>query len=79
MTHTRDTWPTFSEELTRKSAGTLDKWMSMYDRGKISARELFILVDGLWDAVSGLVETDFLRTLEAIHQELRMGARKEAA
>lgn len=66
-----DEWPSFADELTRKSAQTLDRWLERFDRNKITKRELFVLVDALWDCTSGLAHEDFLRTLEAIHKELR--------
>lgn len=68
---TNDDWPALSDELTRKGAQALEKWLAKHTEGKISDRELYIVVDALWDTMAGLCERTFLRTLEAIHQELR--------
>jgi hypothetical protein len=75
-----DDWPALTEELTRKGAQALEKWLAKHDEGKITDRELYIVVDALWDTMSGLCERAFLRTLEAIHQELRTknGKRKRS-
>lgn len=71
MSATADDWPSYADELTRKASEVLDRWITRHEAGKITKRELFILTDGLWDTISGLAHEDFVRTLEALHQELR--------
>lgn len=71
-----DQWPSFAEELTRKGSAALDKWVTAYEAGKISDRELFILADGLWDTMSGLCDGEFLRILEQIIADIREKGKK---
>lgn len=66
-----DDWPTFSEELTRKGSEQLAKWVTAYEAGKITDRELFLIANALWDTVSGLADKDLLRNLEQVIQEIR--------
>jgi hypothetical protein len=68
-----DKWPSFGEELGRKALTTLEKWMQRYDDGKINKRELYVLVDGLYDTVSGLAPRDDCAVIEAVHLEIRSG------
>lgn len=63
-------WREFNAELSRKTTATLQSWVVRHTAGQIKDRELYILVSALWDTVSGLVEGEILRTLEAIHKEL---------
>lgn len=72
-------WPSLSDELSRKVTETVAKWIERVDEGGAKKRDLFVLVDGLWDACSGLVHKDVLRMLEAIHEELRQQARRRKA
>ncbi|SCW95950.1 hypothetical protein [Ancylobacter rudongensis] len=66
-----DDWPSHAEELGRKSLEVLEKWMKAYNAGKITRRELYILVSGLYDAISGLAPNADLDVIGAVHQELR--------
>ena len=66
-----DNWPTFSDELTRKGSEQLAKWVSAYEAGKITDRELFIVANALWDTVSGLADKALLRNLEQVIEEIR--------
>lgn len=66
-----DNWPTFSEELTRKGSDQLAKWVSAYEAGRITDRELFIVANAIWDTVSGLADNDLLRNLEQVIEEIR--------
>lgn len=76
MAHITDTdkWPSFAEELGRKAITTLEKWLLRYDAGKITRRELYVLVDGLHDTCSGLVPRSDLEVLEKIHKGIRSGS-----
>lgn len=66
-----DTWPSFADELGRKSLDVVSKWVNAYERGRISRRELFILVDGVYDAISGLAKREDLDVIEQLHEEIR--------
>lgn len=70
-----DNWPTYAAELTRKGALTLAKWSDRRAAGKITDRDLYIVIDTLWDTMSGLCEAEFLRTLEELMKELRDGTK----
>ena len=70
-----DNWPSFSEEIGRKSLETVERWMAAHNAGKITRRELFILVSGIYDTISGLAPRDVLDTLAAIHTEIRASAK----
>lgn len=66
-----DDWPTLSSELSRKALEVLDKWMKKYDAGKISRREFYILISGLYDTVSGIAHEDVRNILTEIEKDLR--------
>lgn len=68
-----DDWPSYAEELGRKTTEVIDKWVKARSAGRISNRELFILVSGLNDATSGLVPRDVSDLLAALHEECRHG------
>lgn len=72
-----DDWPSHHAELTRKGFATLNKWAKAYAAGKITSRELYILVDGMWDTVSGLCAEELQRALEAVHEEIRRNAARK--
>jgi hypothetical protein len=66
-----DDWPGHVEELTRKTAQTLDKWSKAYDCKAISKREFYIMVSALYDTTSGLIEKPLSDMLADIHKDLR--------
>lgn len=72
MSEERDTdnWPSFSDELSRKAMETLAKWADRVERGKATKRDLFVVVDSMWDVVSGLANEQDLRLIEAVHKEI---------
>lgn len=72
-----DKWPSFSDELTRKGMTVLDKWMKRVDAGTAKARDLFIVADVLWEAMSGLAHEAELRILEEVLREIRAEAEKK--
>lgn len=78
MGHVTDTdnWPSFGEELGRKALETVEKWMQRHDAGQIRARELYILVDGLYDTISGLAPKEVCNVIADLHQEIRKSAKK---
>jgi adenylate kinase len=75
-----DNWPSHRDELTTKLSATTEKWVKAHSAGKITDRELYIVVDALWDTCSGMTQEIPLRILERIHKDLRKQneARKRA-
>lgn len=66
-----DDWPQHVEELGRKTTEVLDRWSRLYNAGKITKREFYILVSGLYDATSGLIPKDLMDLMADIHKDLR--------
>ncbi len=64
-------WATHTEELTRKTAGVLGRWSKLYDAGKLSKREYFIILTVIYDTTSGLIARDLMRLIERLDAELR--------
>lgn len=72
-------WPEHHEELGRKTMTVLHQWTERYEAGKITLREYYILVSGLYDATSGLMDREFSELLANIHRDLRRTANPTAA
>lgn len=70
--HDTDSWPTFAEEIGRKTTEILEKRMKQYEEDKITLRELFLLVNDLYDATSGLAPRDVSDMLADIHRDLKV-------
>ena len=68
-------WPSFADELGRKSAEVVERWMTAHNAGKISLKELYLIVNALYDATSGLVPRDVSSMLATIEKELRIEAK----
>jgi len=68
-------WQLYNEALSRKVTDQLALWVQRHADGVIRDRELFLIVTTLWESISGLVDADVLRMLEAIHEELRNKAK----
>lgn len=66
-----ENWPSFSEELSRKGGAQLAKWVTAFEAGKITDRELFLIANAIWDTVSGLADSTLLRNLEQVIDEIR--------
>lgn len=64
-------WPSFNEELTRKTTEVLARWTDKYESGKITKREYYVLVNALWDVTSGLCDNQLSHLLAAIEKDLR--------
>jgi hypothetical protein len=79
MTVASDDWPSHTAELNRKTTDTLNAWVRRFDAGKITRRELFVLVSGLYDATSGLVAKEISDMMADIHAELRKPSADPAA
>lgn len=74
-----DNWPTFAEELGRKTSSELEKWTVAYEAEKITLREFYLIVSTLYDATSGLAPRDISNLLADVHQFLRVKAKRKKA
>lgn len=70
MTDTDD-WPSFAEELGRKTTEQLEKWTAKFEDGKLNRREYFVVVSALYDATSGIIDKSISDLLADIHRDLR--------
>jgi len=64
-------WLSFNEELSRKTAATVKRWVAAHNSGVISKRELFICLNGIYDSVSGLIEKDLMDLIADILKDLK--------
>lgn len=74
-----DNWPSFADELGRKTADVLDRWMTAYESGKISLKELYLIVNAIYDTTSGLAPREISDLLADTEKELRDESRKRKA
>jgi hypothetical protein len=70
-------WVSFNSELTRKVYDQVTKYMTAFENDKIDAVTFYRIINVLWDTTAGLVEAECLRSLEAIHAELRQTIARE--
>ncbi|PZR92033.1 MAG: hypothetical protein DI537_14500 [Stutzerimonas stutzeri] len=66
-----DDWPSFAQELGRKTTEQLEKWSRAFEAGKITWLAYYVLVSGLYDATSGIIPKDVSDLLADIHRDLR--------
>ncbi|AMB48340.1 hypothetical protein [Methylobacterium sp. AMS5] len=64
-------WATMKDEITRKALGTLADAQLRFSDGQITGRELWCIVDGIYDTVSGLVDWDIAQLIYRARQELK--------
>ena len=69
-------WPEHSQELGRKSLDQIDKWARNFSKGKITARELYLITSAIYDATSGLMKLDDSEVIAAVNAEALIEARK---
>ena len=55
--------PTLEEELNRKAWETLDDLLRRHDQGKITQAQFDLALDVLFNALSGLVDREFVKVL----------------
>lgn len=73
-------WPSFADELGRKTSEVLAKWTTAYDAGKITIKEYYLVIVSLYDSTSGLMPRELSDLLANIEKELRdEAARRKAA
>lgn len=65
-------WPTLGEELGRKALEGLDRRIRQHAAGTISDRELWLAVDSLYDAITGLVDWDVANVLYQVREGLKL-------
>lgn len=70
-------WPTCAEELTRKALDKLHEAVWRHTRKMISARELFLVSDTLYDACIGLTPHDVTDVIYKVRQAAIATARSE--
>lgn len=63
-------WPTLGQELGRKALEGLDRRIRQHAAGKITDRELWLTVDSLYDAITGLVDWDVANVLYQVRESL---------
>jgi hypothetical protein len=59
-------WPELGAELGRKSLETVDRFLHLYNEGKLSERELWIVCDAVYDCMSGLAPWEDAKVIYAI-------------
>lgn len=74
-----DNWPSFAEELGRKSASVIERWMKLYDAGRLTLKEFYLIVNAVYDTTSGLAPRDISDMLARIEKELRDEASRRKA
>ena len=72
---TSDDWPSFSDELSRKTSEQLALWLERYDTGVIKLSTALSVVSALYDATSGLVHKDLLDLMADVHKDLLEAAK----
>ena len=66
-------WASIQDELARKSLGKLADAVCLFEDGKITARELWLVCDTLYDIVSGIVDwNDCANVIYAVRQSLNL-------
>lgn len=80
MTYQDDTekWPSFAEELGRKGLTALQKYVELYEKGKLTIRELYIVTDVLFDTMSGLADWSACDLIAQINEDIRQDVRRRA-
>lgn len=75
-----ENWPSFADEIGRKVTEILEKRLKQYEEGKLTFREIYLIVSDLYDATSGLAPVEVSNMLADIHAGLRIEQkRKEIA
>jgi len=59
-----DQLPSAEEELGRKAMDELSRIIHLYEVGRITHREMNLMLDTLWECVSGLTDSDWRELIE---------------
>lgn len=66
-------WPELSAELSRKALTVIsDSAHKHLVDGELSARELRLIVDAVYDTVSGLIDWDAANVIYAVRKDLEL-------
>lgn len=66
-------WPELQEELSRKALEVLNKRVHEHlVEAKLSERELRLVVDSVYDTISGLVPWDVAEIVYAVRKDLEL-------
>ena len=63
-------WPELAEELGRKAIENLNGYMTKFEAGEISQRELWLVSDAIYDTITGLASWEDAKIIYAIRQSL---------
>jgi hypothetical protein len=63
-------WVAFNSVLSKKTSEQLMKWIDYYEREIISRSAIISVVSALYDATSGLVDSDLSKLIADIHQDI---------
>lgn len=74
-----DNWPTFAGELGRKAMTQFQRWAELNAAGKITDRELYVVLDTLYETTVGLIPMDQVDLIVEALTELREEARRRRA
>ncbi|MBP2498375.1 hypothetical protein ABID82_005061 [Methylobacterium sp. PvP062] len=69
-------WPTMREELTRKALQAVQDANAARDAGRMTDRDLWFVIDALFDVTHGLIAEDMSALLYRARQELKEHAPK---
>ena len=64
-------WATMQDEITRKALQVVQEAMTKQEAGTITERELWCIVDALFDTTHGLIPKDTSDVLYRARQELK--------
>lgn len=64
-------WATMREEITRKALQAIQNANAARDAGRMTDRDLWFVVDALFDVTHGLIDQDMSALIYRARQELR--------
>lgn len=65
-----DTWPSHTDELSRKTLNQLLEWSDKYEKNEITSHEYFLIINVLYDTTSGLVASEVSTLFAHIHTDI---------
>lgn len=60
----KESLPTKEEELERKAMDELSRILHLYDTGRVTHREMNLMLDTLWACVAGLISEEWREFIE---------------
>jgi hypothetical protein len=64
-------WASMKDEITRKGLQAIQEANAKRDAGTITDRELWLVIDALFDTTQGLVDPDISALIYRARQELK--------